>query len=109
MKLKNLSVKQYPYAFTENGYCYKNEEAYSNDWDAICYIPESAFEEGQYINRDSGYSHNDLLLLCDNNPQKCNRLFSRLDWAVPETYVESGNNFEEDETDKSKPGNEPVQ
>lgn len=76
------------------GEIFKDEEAYDNDWDAICYVPEYGFDEcepdtdGFYETFD-GYSHNDLLKLCNGNRELCDYLFhSQCVWAYPSTYIE---------------------
>jgi hypothetical protein len=30
---------------TDNGYCYKDDNAFDNDFDAICYVPEAELDE----------------------------------------------------------------
>ncbi len=75
------------------GNIFKDEEAYKNDWDAICYVPEHAFddiepdEDGFY--EVTGYSHNDLLNLFAGNRELCDWMFhDKLVWAFPETYFD---------------------
>lgn len=71
------------------GYIFKDEEAYHNDWDAPCYVPEAAFDvepdENGFAEVDY-YSHNDLLLLCNGNRELCDYFFGQCKWACPETY-----------------------
>lgn len=73
------------------GHIFKDEEAYEKDWDAICYVPEHGFDgltpdnEGFYSGID-GYSHNDLLLMCNGNREWCDAFFQDLIWAYPDTY-----------------------
>lgn len=76
------------------GTIFKDEEAYDNDWNAVCYVPEYGFEkasiddEGLFQEFD-GYTHNDLLELCMGNREWCDYLFhSRCKWAYPSTYIE---------------------
>lgn len=73
------------------GYIFKDEEAYEKDWDAICYIPEACFEDTEpdedgFCCIDCGYSHNDLLSLCNYNRELCDVFFYGCKWACPETY-----------------------
>lgn len=77
------------------GTIFKDEEAYDNDWDAICYVPEYGFEtedrdkEGFY-HEFSGYTHNDLLELCMGNREWCDYLFhDQCFWMYPEAYIEN--------------------
>ena len=75
------------------GNIFKDEEAYDNDWSATCFVPEYAFDgvdaddEGFY--EVAGYSHNDLLAICNGNREMCDWLFhDKLIWAYPETYMD---------------------
>jgi hypothetical protein len=72
---------------TDNGIVYKSEEAYLNRPDEICYIPEYGFsEEHPYYGTETevvGYSHNELLKICDQNKSLCDAVFSLLDWQSP--------------------------
>lgn len=75
-----------------DGCIFKDEEAYENDWNAVCYIPEHAFDhcekdsEGFY--EVTGYTHNDLLDMCYGNREWCDYLFqSKCLWAYPDTYM----------------------
>lgn len=71
------------------GHIYKDEEAYEKDWDATCYIPEYAFEnalEDGFYTDAYGYSHNELLSLCNGNRELCDYLFNKMSWAYPESY-----------------------
>lgn len=74
------------------GNIFKDEEAYENNWDATCYVPEHAFYDIEPDDEDfyevTGYSHNDLLALCNGNREMCDWLFhDKLIWAYPETYM----------------------
>lgn len=91
---------------SDNGFIFKDEEAYKNDWDAPCYVPEYAAEDAAVvvdgIEYECGgencdyYTHNDLLELCCGNREWCDALFNDIDWCYPETRIE-----EEDDTDIS--------
>ena len=73
------------------GHIFKDEETYRLNRDAVCYIPEAHFqglipdEDGFYRNV-RGYSHEDLLIICDNDEEMCDMLFNDLAWAPPEIY-----------------------
>lgn len=76
-----------------DGVIFKDEDAYENDWSAVCYVPEFGFDgnspdnEGFYSEFD-GYTHNDLLALCEGNRERCDRLFhTECLWAYPTTYL----------------------
>lgn len=87
--MEKLKKKDYPYEWDEEGYCYKNEQAYNNDRNAICYIPEAAYDDNEEdtIDREDAYSHNDLLELCEGDNRICDILFSCLGWSCPETVL----------------------
>lgn len=74
------------------GNIFKDEEIYQNNWGAVCFVPEYAFEDvepdedGFY--KVTGYSHNDLFNLCAGNRELCDWIFhDKLVWAFPETYL----------------------
>ena len=80
----------------EFGNIYKDEEVYEKEWDVTCYIPENAFkneEEDGFFSKVDGYSHNDLLRLCNGNRELCDHLFNKLCWAYPETYLSVQNDW----------------
>lgn len=73
------------------GRIFKDEEIYRLNWDAVCYVPEQGFsgipdDEGFYHNFD-GFTHNDLLRICNGNRELCDALFDDLKWAYPSTYA----------------------
>lgn len=73
------------------GYIFKDEEAYEKDWNAICYVPEACFadiepDEDDFCSIGYGYTHNDLLELCNYNRELCDAFFDGCKWACPETY-----------------------
>lgn len=75
------------------GNIFKDAETYEKDWDAVCYVPEHAFDDMEPDNEGFyevyGYSHNDLLRLCNGNREMCDWLFhDKLIWAYPETYMD---------------------
>ena len=88
-KLGLCEVTENGYVFTgeysNNGYIFKDEEAFEKNWDAPCYVPEGEIE---LVDRCEFYTHNDLLKLCYNNHKLCNSVFNELDWQYPETLLE---------------------
>lgn len=93
--------------YSGQGNIFKDEEAYENDWDAPCYVPEYAIDDETWVTingesyegggedfRSGWFSHNDLLRLCCGNREWCDALFSILDWCYPETKI-----TEEDDED----------
>jgi hypothetical protein len=83
---------------SENGMVFKSKETYLYYPDEICYVPEygfskwSTFEWGEgckgSVDDVKGYTHNDLLKLCDGNEKLCDVMFDLLDWQFPETWLE---------------------
>jgi hypothetical protein len=88
-KLGLCELTENGYVFTgeysNNGYIFKDEEAFEKNWDAPCYVPEGEIE---LVDRCEFYTHNDLLKLCYNNHRLCNSVFNELDWQYPETLLE---------------------
>lgn len=83
---------------TDNGFIFKDYEAYDKYWDAPCYVPDDACTFGgvtlhgrKYDCADTAkgrrcwYSHNDLLEICHYNEKLCDTLFDEIDWVYPET------------------------
>lgn len=87
-----------------NGLIFKDYEAYKNDWDAPCYVPEYAgegaaitingveYECGGSKDKCDWYSHNDLLKICRSNYKICDTLFENVDWCYPETWMDDCDN-----------------
>lgn len=92
------------FGHSDNGFIFKDEDAYKNNWNAPCYVPEYAAEDAAVtINGDEYecggedcdyYTHNDLLEFCCGNREWCDALFNSLDWCYPETKIN-----EEDDKD----------
>jgi hypothetical protein len=61
------------------GYIYKDEEAFENRPNDVCYVPELS---------DTLYTRNDFLDLCDGNEDYAKELFLTVDWQHPETLLE---------------------
>lgn len=86
---------------SNNGLIFKDYEAYNNDWDAPCYVPEYAAEGGAVtingVEYDCGgpkekcdwYSHNDLLKVCQGNHERCDFVFDEIDWCYPEALEDN--------------------
>lgn len=73
---------------SENGACFKDEEAYLNDWDKPCYVAECDFEAAGPMGVCDYYTHKNLLALCHNNRKLCDAVFYTVDWQSPETYLD---------------------
>ena len=95
---------------TANGYCYKNEDAFEHDLNAICYIGEhdcyeledardasSDFSDEELKEHDVAYSRTTLRqviadfyeisvddVIANNMDAK---VFGAIDWQCPETYL----------------------
>lgn len=61
------------------GYVYKNPNAYFNDLDAVCYVPESS---------DILYTKQDFLDICNGQRDIADYVFGAVDWQHPETYLD---------------------
>lgn len=61
------------------GMIFKDEEAYKNHPDRVCYVPELS---------DSTYTREDFLNLCDGNVEMADELFDNCDWQHPESLLE---------------------
>ncbi len=77
--------------YSGEGMIFKDEEAFLNHPDAICYIPEAEAIDynGWRIPETAsvGYTHNDLLLLCEGDEELCHELFYELEWTCPTTLL----------------------
>ena len=93
------------FGHSEEGFAFKDYEAYNNNWDAPCYVPEYAAEDnavtidgveyecGGDKDKCNWYSHNDLLQLCRYNQKLCDSLFELIDWCYPETWLDDRENY----------------
>lgn len=61
------------------GMIFKDEEAYHQYPERVCYIPELS---------DSKYTRNDFLDLCGGNESMAKELFDGCDWQHPESLME---------------------
>ena len=92
---------------SDNGYCYKNEQAFKENPDEVCYIPEHAFDDGDVkvidgrefvcVPDDDAFTRRDLEKECegyitdDGKPLDAEILFSELDWSYPSTLINEYN------------------
>ena len=65
--------------FYGQGDIFKDYDAYENNLDKVCYIPELS---------DSKYTRQDFLGLCDNQENLAKDLFDRVDWQHPESLLQ---------------------
>ena len=65
--------------YFRQGFIYKDEEAYKNSFDKVCYIPELS---------DNVYTHQNFLDMCDDQEELASELFGAVDWQHPETLIE---------------------
>lgn len=81
----------YELDYNGEGCIYKNEDAFLNHPDEVCYVPEYAAEdhEGRRVPQTGDcYTRNSLLALCNGNEEVCNDLFYSLEWTYPTTLLE---------------------
>lgn len=101
-------INYYAYDFNGEGFIFKDEDAFENDKDAVCYIPEHAFDDVEYVKIDGEdyyrednlecYTRADLEAMVDefNNdhefeddeePLCVEYFFESLEWCSPETRL----------------------
>ncbi len=81
----------YELEYGGEGNIYKNEDAFLNRPDEVCYVPEYAAEgcEGWRVPQNEDcFTHNTLLALCKGNEEVCWDLFYSLEWTFPTTLLE---------------------
>ena len=81
----------YELEYGGEGNIYKNEDAFLNRPNEVCYVPEYAvedYENGQVPQTGDCYTHNSLLELCKGDEEVCQNLFYSLEWTYPETLLE---------------------
>jgi hypothetical protein len=71
-----LSIKR---GASEQGYIYKNYNAYLNDKSAVCYVAELS---------DCLYTGQDFLDMCNGQEEIADQVFEAVDWQSPETYLQ---------------------
>ena len=62
------------------GYIFKDEDAFLNRPDDVCYIAELS---------DETYTKNDILSICKGNEEIASEVFYNIDWQSPEMEMES--------------------
>jgi hypothetical protein len=62
------------------GCIFKDEDAFLNRPDEVCYIPELS---------DEVYTRNNIVSICKGNEAIANDIFYSLDWQCPETEIEA--------------------
>lgn len=72
----------YELEYGGEGNIYKNEDAFLNRPDEVCYVPEYAAEDREdwrvSESSDGCFTHNSLLALCKGNEEVCQDLFTAL-------------------------------
>ena len=76
---KNGHVMRIDRGWFRQGYIYKNPETYYTDKTAVCYVPELS---------DTAYTGEDILDICNGQPEIADRAFEMVDWQHPETYLD---------------------
>ena len=64
---------------TEQGWVFKDENAFVNRTDKVCYIPEL---------HDTGYTRQNFLDMCGGREDFAAELFDFVDWQSPETLLQ---------------------
>ena len=64
---------------TDQGYVYKDPNAFESKSSEVCYIPELC---------DEKYTFADILDICKGNEEIARIVFEVIDWQSPETYYE---------------------
>ena len=88
----------------DEGYIYKDEKAFAENTDDVCYIPEGAFDDAEDIeidgetyfdvDSDDTYTRKQLEELCkgyfddEDNPIDVEYLFGELEWTYPTTLLQ---------------------
>ena len=61
------------------GYIFKDEDAFLNRPDDVCYIAELS---------DETYTRNDIVSICKGNEEIATEVFNNVDWQSPEMEIE---------------------
>jgi hypothetical protein len=72
----NETTGEYIKEFSEQGFYYKDYDAYINETPEVCYIPELF---------DTEYTYTDFIRIAKHNEQLALYLFTTVDWQRPET------------------------
>ena len=65
--------------YFRQGYIFKDEEAFCQHPDQVCYVPELS---------DGAYTRNDFLALCNGQEDFATECFDAVEWQHPETWVD---------------------
>ncbi len=103
-KISVNGIDYYQPDYSGEGDVYKNEQAFEENPDEVCYIPEHAFDDLEPVMIDgaeyyeaNGYTRNDLAELIgdgifgDEEEDKWTVeqfFYIKCQWAYPETYIE---------------------
>jgi hypothetical protein len=64
---------------SEQGYIFKDEEAFELHTDKVCYIPELS---------DTLYTRNSFMDMCNGQEQFARYAFQSVNWQHPEAYID---------------------
>ena len=78
--------------FYRQGYIFKDEDAFLNQPDEVCYVPELTEEDD-----DEGYTANDIIELCGGDVEYAKDIFYRLDWQHPSTLIDEDEMYADEE------------
>lgn len=76
---ENRNIVKLDREWLVQGYVYKNPNAYFNEPEAVCYVPELS---------DSLYTRQDFLDMCNGQEDVADHVFNAVDWQHPESYLE---------------------
>lgn len=74
---KTGAIERYIY---RQGFIFKDEDAFLNRPDEVCYIAELS---------DKTYTRNDIVSICRGNEEIAREVFYNVDWQSPEMEIES--------------------
>lgn len=90
----------YEQGASAQGFVFKDEEAFRNKEDKVCYIPEhddywerfekdqeGVIEETEGGEITCGYTYKNFLDICDGIPRLAELIFNEVDWQYPETLL----------------------
>ena len=102
-KIERNGKTYYQQGSNGEGYVFKDEQAFLNNTDDICYIPEHAFDDAKEveiegetyyeIERENAYTRKDLEEVIkeaedyEDNPWDVEDFFRALMWEFPETLI----------------------
>lgn len=74
-----------------NGFIYKNYEAFLRDEDEICYIPELVSDKEVLTEEEAravGYTRRQIEALCEPHNIDPEYIFEMIDWQSPEALID---------------------